>query len=120
MATMTMFDASQSANAFYVPQFKLVAHPLDKTDKDGNPMPADVVHDVTEVTYKDKLEEIDSCELVVNNWDEVNRCFKYVGAETLDEGRQARRRRSEREVLEPVRSVPADRRAAPRLRARAS
>jgi phage protein D len=83
MATMSMFDASQDAHAFYVPQFKLVAHPLDKTDKDGNPMPADVVHDVTEVTYKDKLEEIDSCELVINNWDEVNRCFKYIGAETL-------------------------------------
>jgi phage protein D len=83
MATMSMFDASQTAHGFYVPQFKLVAHPLDKTDKAGNPLPADVVHDITEVTYKDKLEEIDSCELVVNNWDEVNRCFKYVGAETL-------------------------------------
>ncbi|MEP6859878.1 MAG: hypothetical protein ABJE66_04620 [Deltaproteobacteria bacterium] len=80
---MSMFDASVNAHAFYVPQFRLVAHPLDKTDKDGNAMPADVVHDVTEVTYKDKLEEIDSCELVVNNWDEVNRCFKYIGAETL-------------------------------------
>jgi phage protein D len=83
MATMSMFDASVNAHAFWVPQFRLIAHPLDKTDKDGNPMPADVVHDVTEVTYKDKLEEIDSCELVVNNWDEVNRCFKYIGAETL-------------------------------------
>ncbi len=83
MATMSMVDASRSAHAFYVPQFRLEAHPLDKTDKNGNALPVDVVHDITEITYKDKLEEIDSCELVINNWDEVNRCFKYIGSETL-------------------------------------
>src|SRR5262245_34207274 len=76
MATLTMAQASTEAGAFYVPQFKITVQ--------GSPMPGEVLHDVVEVTYKDKLEEIDSCELVVNNWDATNRCFKYIGAEDLD------------------------------------
>jgi uncharacterized protein len=77
MATLkTMAQASREAGAFYVPQFKLFVK--------GQPLPGNVLHDVVEITYKDKLEEIDSCEIVINNWDATNRCFKYIGAEDLD------------------------------------
>ncbi|HEX4454844.1 MAG TPA: hypothetical protein VH143_28485 [Kofleriaceae bacterium] len=77
-----MTSASQAAAAFYVPQLKLLASSSPTGTK--APFPAAVLHDIVEVTYKDKLEEIDSCELVVNNWDATNRCFKYIGAENLN------------------------------------
>jgi phage protein D len=76
-ALTTMAEASQKAAGFYVPQFKIVV--------EGSPLPGDVLRDVVEITYKDKLEEIDSCELVVNNWDSDLGCFKYIGSEELDE-----------------------------------
>src|SRR5262249_38255927 len=60
----------------YVPQFELRI--------EGAGLPKDVLRDVTEVTYKDKIDEIDSCEITVNNWDATRRAFKYVGSEDLD------------------------------------
>ncbi|MEJ7598222.1 MAG: hypothetical protein WKG01_09960 [Kofleriaceae bacterium] len=77
-AYTSMADASKAAGGFYVPQFKVVIT--------GASLPGDVLRDIVEVTYKDKLEEIDSCELVVNNWDADHGCFKYIGSEQLDEG----------------------------------
>lgn len=76
-ALVTMDKASQQYAGFYVPQFKILVK--------GSPLPGEVLHDVVEITYKDKLEEIDSCELVVNNWDADHGCFKYIGSEELDE-----------------------------------
>lgn len=77
MATLTsMFDASIAARGFYVPQFELRI--------EGAGLPRDVLRDVVEVTYKDKIDEIDSCELTVNNWDATRRAFKYIGSEDLD------------------------------------
>jgi uncharacterized protein len=46
---------------FYVPQFQVSVAGLDL--KDG------ILRDVMQVTYRDSIEEIDSFELVVNNWD---------------------------------------------------
>ncbi len=74
---MTMAEASRKNAGFYVPQFQITVQ--------GSPLPGEVLHDVVESTYKDKLEEIDSCELVVNNWDADHGCFKYIGSEELDE-----------------------------------
>lgn len=83
MAALTsMFDASIAAHGFYVPQFELRI--------EGAGLPKDVLRDVTEVTYKDKIDEIDSCEITVNNWDATRRAFKYVGAEDLDASGQPR------------------------------
>ena len=77
MPNVSMFDASIAAHGFYVPQFELRI--------EGAGLPKNVLRDVTEITYKDKLEEIDSCEITVNNWDADRRAFKYIGAEDLDD-----------------------------------
>ena len=75
-APVTMKEASQQYNGFYVPQFQVHV--------DGSSLPKGVLHDIVEITYKDKIEEIDSCELVVNNWDADHNCLKYIGAEALN------------------------------------
>jgi phage protein D len=64
---------SQAAGGFYVPQFEIRI--------DGAALPQGVVRDATELTYKDKIDEIDSCEITVNNWDAARNTFKYIGAE---------------------------------------
>lgn len=83
VTTQKLSDVSRDAGGFYVPQFRLVAEEENKP-KSEHPLPASVLRDVVEITYKDKLEEIDSCEIVVNNWDAEHNCFKYIGSETLD------------------------------------
>lgn len=106
MPTVKMADASKEARGFYVPQFELHVGHRPKPDPNApppppQPMPKHVLRDITEITYKDKLDEIDSCEITVNNWDmgphklasglgtdaegwEKPRA-KYIGAESLDE-----------------------------------
>jgi phage protein D len=39
---------------------------------------ADVVHDVMSVTYRDSLKDLDTFDLVLNNWDAEKRRFKYL------------------------------------------
>src|SRR4051794_40680037 len=41
---------------------------------------ADVVHDVISVTYRDSLSDLDTFDLVLNNWDADRRRFKYLDA----------------------------------------
>jgi len=41
------------------------------------------VRDISEVTYKDSISEIDGCEFKVNNWDAAKRTFRYTGSEGL-------------------------------------
>ena len=60
MAT-TSVDIFDNHRTFYVPQFQVSI--AGKTLKDG------LLRDVMQVTYRDSIEEIDSFELVVNNWD---------------------------------------------------
>lgn len=74
MTVTTLSQASQRFGNFYVPRFELLAA--------GAGLPADVVRDVISVTYNDSTTDIDSVDLVVNNWDPDTRAFKYVGAET--------------------------------------
>ncbi|MEW5868205.1 MAG: hypothetical protein AB1894_02945 [Chloroflexota bacterium] len=45
----------------------------------GRSLPRDVLRDVINITYKDNVNEIDSFEFLVNNWDAGKRTFKYVG-----------------------------------------
>jgi phage protein D len=72
----TIAQASLSYGHFYVPQFQILVS--------GSELPAEILRDVVEITYKDKLDEIDTCELTVNNWNTELQRFKYIGAETLD------------------------------------
>lgn len=65
---------SRDLNGFYVPQFELRI--------EGVGLPRDVLRDVTQVTYRDDIKELDGCEVVVNNWDVATRTFKYVGSES--------------------------------------
>lgn len=74
MAIPTLLDESRARHGFYVPQFEIRI--------EGAGLPRDVLRDVSQVTYKDTLKEIDGFELTVNNWDAATRAFKYVGAES--------------------------------------
>jgi phage protein D len=59
---------------FYVPAFEVRIH--------GKGLPRDVARDVTQVSFHDSQEEIDSFELTINNWDADRRQFKYEPART--------------------------------------
>lgn len=48
----------------------------------GAGLPRDVLRDVTQLTYRDNIKEIDSFELTVNNWDVETSDYKYIGSET--------------------------------------
>jgi len=74
MAIPTLADEPRLQHGFYVPQFEIRI--------EGVGLPHDVLRDVSQVTYRDSLKEIDGFEITVNNWDAVSRRFKYVGAES--------------------------------------
>lgn len=74
MAIPTLRDESIAQHGFYVPQFEIRI--------EGVGLPRDVLRDVSQLTYKDTLKEIDGFELTVNNWDAATRRFKYVGFES--------------------------------------
>jgi phage protein D len=61
----------EGEETFYVPTFEIKIA--------GRNLPDNVVRDVMEVTYKDSVNEIDSFDLKINNWDADTRSFKYVG-----------------------------------------
>lgn len=65
---------------FYVPAFEIRLR--------GQPVGKDVVHDVVQVSYKDNVEEIDSFEITINNWDAKERDFKYSDSDLFDPGKQ--------------------------------
>ena len=75
-------DAEKILNGqdYYVPRFqvKLRNRPLDQG----------VIYDIIQVSYKDNIEEIDSFELTVNNWDAENRTFKYSDQKLFDPGQR--------------------------------
>ncbi|MCA9911078.1 MAG: phage late control D family protein, partial [Anaerolineae bacterium] len=68
---------------FYVPQFEVFMS--------GRSMPKDIIRDVTQVTYKDSIKELDSFEITINNWDADTRTYKYSdhgGAYNFDPGQK--------------------------------
>ena len=73
MAVITMEQESKKQRSFYAPQFQI------KIENTG--LAPNVLRDVMQLTYKDNINEIDSFEITVNNWDAARRDFKYVGTE---------------------------------------
>jgi uncharacterized protein len=73
-AAIKVADEAKQYGDFYVPRFEVRASGVSLNDG--------VIRDVTQVTYKDNIKEIDSFELTVGNWDARNLRFKYVGSET--------------------------------------
>ena len=65
---------------FYVPAFKL---------KIGQEQPdRSVIYDITQVSYKDNIKEIDSFEITLNNWDAEKRDFKYSDLDIFNPGKK--------------------------------
>lgn len=62
---------------FYVPRFEVII--------DGKPL-TNTVRDIVQVSYKDSIEDIDSFELTVNNWDDAQRKFKYHDRDLFNPG----------------------------------
>lgn len=62
---------------FYVPQFEVRIR--------SRKLPQNVVYDVTQVSYKDSLTEVDSFEITLSNlWDHATGCFKYSDGPLFD------------------------------------
>jgi phage protein D len=74
MTTTTLQQESVRQGGFYVPRYEVKIQ--------GANLPRDVLFDVRSITYRDDVEGLDSFDLVVNNWDEVRRAYKYLGSET--------------------------------------
>jgi phage protein D len=64
---------------FYVPAFELWL--------EGRRTEPEVMHDVVSVSYTDSLDKLDSCQFTVNNWDEVQRSFKYSDSDRFNPGK---------------------------------
>lgn len=77
MSELSLGELSPALRGFYVPQFEVRIA--------GAGLPQDVLRDVIQVTYKDSLDELDSFEIKVNNWDDAARRFKYIGSETAED-----------------------------------
>jgi phage protein D len=65
---------------FYVPKFEVKLGP--------RPLEREVVNDILTVSYKDSVEDIDSFDITINNWDAQKREFKYVDSSKFDPGKK--------------------------------
>jgi uncharacterized protein len=65
---------------FYVPSFEVKVG--------GQPVNQKVIRDIMSVSYKDNIHEIDSFEIVINNWDAGTRAFKYSDSQIFDPGQK--------------------------------
>ncbi|CUI07394.1 phage late control D family protein [Massilia antarctica] len=65
---------------FYVPSFEVRL--------DGRPPGREVVRDILSVSYKDSLQDIDSFDITINNWDAQTRSFKYSDSDLFDPGKR--------------------------------
>jgi phage protein D len=65
---------------FYVPAFEVKV--ADRR------IERDVVYDITQVSYKDTIKEIDSFEITINNWDAETRDFKYSDRDLFNPGKK--------------------------------
>src|SRR5690606_12538776 len=90
----TLSGESQSrAQGFWVPRFEITI--------DGVQLENSVLRDVTEVTYKDNIDQIDGFELVVGNWDSKRNRFKYMGSEGDERSRNDSAVRELETLFEP-------------------
>jgi uncharacterized protein len=60
---------------FYIPQFEVRLR--------KRPLAQQIVRDIVQASYRDSLEDVDSFELTVNNWDAETRGFKYSGSDAF-------------------------------------
>lgn len=65
---------------FYVPYFEVKIG--------GRAQAQTVIRDILSVSYKENLQDIDSFELNVNNWDAATRDFKYSDGDLFDPGQE--------------------------------
>jgi uncharacterized protein len=65
---------------FYVPSFEVRL--------DGQPPGREVIRDILTVSYKDNIQEIDSFDITINNWDADKRDFKYSDQRLFDPGKR--------------------------------
>lgn len=91
--TMTMTAESERQGGFYVPRFELKIA--------GAGLPRDVLFDVREMSYEDSLEAIDSFTMTVNNWDDEERVFKYIGSERAEQLEKGHRDEPRLTLFEP-------------------
>jgi phage protein D len=70
---ITVDSLSEALRGFYVPRFEILV--------EGAGLPDDVMRDVIELTYEDDVDNMDSFQITVSNWDEVAKKYKYIGAE---------------------------------------
>jgi phage protein D len=73
MLAQTPIPIYTQQETFYVPAFEVRV--LGKT------LPSNVIRDVLQVTYKDSIDEVDSFEIEINNWDADQRTFKFAPPE---------------------------------------
>jgi phage protein D len=90
---MTAVQSVASEGDFYVPTFALRLR--------GRPIAQDVIRDVISVTYKDNVAEIDSFEVVINNWDAEKRAFRYSDDTLFDPGNEVELRMGYRGRAQP-------------------
>lgn len=94
MTTVTpLAQESRDRDAFYVPRFQVKIA--------GANLPRDVLYDVRSLRYEDSIDAIDSFQMEVNNWDEVNREFRYIGSETSSELEEGDPKYTQRTLFEP-------------------
>jgi len=84
---------SRDQGAFYVPRFEVKI--------EGANLPRDVLFDVRSLTYEDSVDSIDSFSMEINNWDDVDRSFRYIGSETSDELQAGNPNYARRTLFEP-------------------
>jgi uncharacterized protein len=84
---------SRDQGSFYVPRFQVKI--------DGANLPRDVLYDVRTLVYEDSVDSIDSFRMEVNNWDEVDRSFRYIGSETTAELQAGHPNYPRRTLFEP-------------------
>jgi uncharacterized protein len=67
---------------FWVPAFEV--RPRERASS----LPQGVARDITQVTYKDNIDGIDSFDITVNNWDAERRTLKYSDTDVFDPGKR--------------------------------
>jgi phage protein D len=65
---------------FYVPSFEIKLQ--------GRPAGQEVIKDILSVTYKDNIQEFDSFDITINNWDAQKRGFKFSDDKLFDPGKE--------------------------------
>jgi phage protein D len=85
---MSYISPAAEGTDFFVPSFEVSLH--------GQNLDSMVIHDVTEVSYRDSLSDVDGFELTLANWDSGSptyesvstRTFKYSDQDLFDPGKE--------------------------------